>query len=635
MERLRRLLQRGMRWPAYVWAAWWVALLLVLLAGSTDVGMMPGTLKLDRADVRWSGHADTGSGSASEQSVSLPHILKEHRRDFAGRARYEMAWPASALARTGESRPWGLLLSKAGPRYRVMVNGIEVGNEGWYQGPGYLDAGVRARFVSVPPQVIEAGGRVQRVVVEIQGQALRSSGLGPVWVGDAEVLRQRSRWLGWWQADLTWMVMGAATLVGLFTLVIWIQTGERLFGLLAGAMLCLSVRLTLSAPVFLPGPFGYWDFLHKLSFTGYCGFLYLFMSALFQFDLSYVRKVVVAMMGIAPFWLIGLFVSNDYQWYRVWNGVILVVCLMSLSMVIHRARWGWDVNQRLMVVVGLATMVTGLRDFLVVQLGWPGDADLRWMTPGSFMLMFAMGAVLARRTGALMGETVRLNATLEGRVEERSRALHATLEQLRRVEAQRVLDEERQRLVRDMHDGLGSHLVQTLNMVHHSGEQVSAAAVANMLTHALDELRLTLASLEPLDGDLSTALGVLRARVAPALEAAGIELVWEVSDVPKVPALAAGSVMHLFRCLQEVFANVAKHAQARRVTVRTWLEEGRVGLSVADDGVGMGTGDGALRQGRGLGHLRARAQALGAELRFSDNQPGTRVSLVFHIEEQA
>ena len=67
--------------------------------------------------------------------------------------------------------------------------------------------------------------------------------------------------------------MGAATLLGLFTLVIWIQTGERLFGLLAGAMLCLSVRLTLSAPVFLPGPFGYWDFLHKLSFTGYCGFL--------------------------------------------------------------------------------------------------------------------------------------------------------------------------------------------------------------------------------------------------------------------------------------------------------------------------------------------------------------------------
>ena len=103
-------------------------------------------------------------------------------------------------------------------------------------------------------------------------------------------------------------------------------------------------------------------------------------------------------------------------------------------------------------------------------------------------------------------------------------------DRLRRAEAQRVLDEERQRLNRDMPDSLGSHLVQTLNMVHHSGERVPSVAVAGMLSLALDELWLTLSSLEPMDGDLATALGVLRARMAPALEAAGIELVWEVAE---------------------------------------------------------------------------------------------------------
>ena len=97
-----------------------------------------------------------------------------------------------------------------------------------------------------------------------------------------------------------------------------------------------------------------------------------------------------------------------------------------------------------------------------------------------------------------------------------------------------------------------------------------------------------------------------------------------MSDVPKLPALAVGSVMHLFRCLQKVFANVLTHAQAGWVPVRTWLEEGRLGLSVADDGVGLGSGGARCALGLGLGHLRARAQALGAELRFSDKQPGTR-----------
>ena len=633
MERMRRLLQRGMRWPAYLWAGWLVLLLLGVLAWTTGADEISGAEKLTQAERVVLGGAGEELDGPVER-VDLPDILQEPKRDFSGRARYRFVWPGAKPDTSGATNAQGILLSRVGPRFIVSINGVEAGNQGWYRGAGYFDAGTQAHFMLVPPSLLNPEGADNVVQVEVQGQPLRISGLGPVWVGDADALDQRARWLTWWQVHLTWMVMGSAGLMGLLTLVIWVQTGERLFGFLAGGLLCLTVRLTLSAPVFLPGPFGVWDFIHKLSFAWYCGFLYLFMSALFHFHLSFVRTVVVAMMAVAPLWLLVLFWSGDYQLYRIWSGVILAVCLMALSMVIHRARWGWDVNQRLMVVVGLATMVTGLRDFLVVQMGWPGDADLRWMTPGSFVLMFAMGAVLVRRTGALMGESVRLNAELSGRVEERGQELRVMFERLRRVEAQRVLDEERQRLVRDMHDGLGSHLVQTLNMVHHSGDALSSTAVASMLTHALDELRLTLSSLEPMDGDLGTALGVLRARVAPALEVAGIELVWEVADVPRVSTLEAGSVMHLFRCLQEVFANVVKHAQATRVTVRTWEAGGRVGLSVADDGVGMGFPDAVSAgqvpgQGRGMGNLRARAEAIGAELHIASNRPGTVVSLVF------
>lgn len=639
MERFRWLLQRGMRWPAYLWAGWLVLLMLGVLAWTTGVDAISGAEKLTHADRVVLGNAGAVV-DGPVQRVELPDVLQEPRRDFAGRARYSFAWPNSSLGAHGETRTQGILLSRVGPRYRVTVNGAEIGNQGWYRGPGYLDAGVQAHFLVVAPSLLNDPAGDNLVQVEVQGQPLRISGLGPVWIGDAEALSQRARWLAWWQVHLTWMVMGSAGLMGLLTLVIWVHTDERLFGLLAGGLLCLTTRLTLSAPVFLPGPFGFWDFIHKLSFAWYCGFLYLFMSALFHFHLSFVRKVVLVMMAVAPLWLLVLLWSDNYQLYRAWNGVILAVCLMSLSMVIHRARWGWDVNQRLLVVVGLATMVTGLRDFLVVQMGWPGDADLRWMTPGSFVLMFAMGAVLVRRTGALMGESVRLNAELTTRVEERGRELREVFERLRRVEAQRVLDEERQRLMRDMHDGLGSHLVQTLNMVHHGGDGLSPTAVANMLTHALDELRLTLSSLEPMAGDLGTALGVLRARVAPALDAAGIELVWEVADVSRVSTLEAGSVMHLFRGLQEVFANVVKHAQASRVTVRTWEEGGRVGLSVADNGVGMGFTDTTSPgfspgQGRGIKNLRARAQAIGAELHFAPNSPGTVVSLVFGTQAGA
>jgi len=266
----------------------------------------------------------------------------------------------------------------------------------------------------------------------------------------------------------------------------------------------------------------------------------------------------------------------------------------------------------------------------VVQLNFPGDGDLRWMTPGSLVFMLTLGWVLVQRTSSYLQQIGSLNQDLEQRVREKESELRSAFELLRDAERRQVLEEERKRLTRDMHDGLGSQLVQTLNVVR-TAERTDPAVVAGMLNHALEELRMTLDSLEPLEGDLPAILGTLRRRIAPALEAAGIELEWQVEEVPAVTVHGKGmesrGVMHLFRCLQEVFANILKHADASRVTVRTWEEEGRAMLSVTDNGTGMGEGfrDG----GRGLNNIRLRAAEIGATVRFDDAKPGTRVLFRF------
>ena len=618
-------LQAVARWPAYLWASVLVVGMLLFLALATRVGEVPGTLRLDRAQL-WA----AGQTPDSAEPVALPHVWRNERRDWSGQATYRLSLPA-ALAGSWDGQGLGLLIPRVGVRYRVLFNGQELAESCWYRGEGYCDAGTHVHAVRLPSALMAPRWDDNRVDIEVRGQDLRISGLTPVLVGPWEVVQQRYRWLDWWQVDLTWMVAASALMMGLLSMLLWLRTADRLFGLLAGGMLVLTVRLWLSTPVFVPGSFAVWDYVHKLSFTWYCGFLYLFISELFDFRQGFVRRLVVAMMAIGPVWLAVLEWTVNYQLYRFWTGVIVAVCVAALVAVIHRARWGMNVNQRLMVVVGVAVMVTGLRDFLVVQLGLPGDADVRWMTPGSLVLMFAMGWVLVRRTVKAMEQVARLNAELADRVQQREEALRAAFERLRAAENQRVLEAERRRLTRDMHDGLGSQLVQTLNLVRASGRQVDSTAVAAMLGHALDELRLTLDSLEPMEGDLPTILGTLRQRIGPALQAAGIELDWQVEDVPPVPALEAQGVMHLFRCLQEVFANVVKHAHARRVMVRTGVEDGRVFLLVCDDGVGIGHADGdAFRPGgRGLGNIRLRAAEIGAEVHISDGAPGTCVKLRF------
>ena len=64
-----------------------------------------------------------------------------------------------------------------------------------------------------------------------------------------------------------------------------------------------------------------------------------------------------------------------------------------------------------------------------------------------------------------MEQVTRLNTELAQKVGEREEELHRLFERLRLVESQRVLEGERRRLTRDMHDGLGSQLVQALQTV--------------------------------------------------------------------------------------------------------------------------------------------------------------------------
>lgn len=218
---------------------------------------------------------------------------------------------------------------------------------------------------------------------------------------------------------------------------------------------------------------------------------------------------------------------------------------------------------------------------------------------------------------------------------EREVGLQRLFERLRVVESQCVLEAERRRLTRDMHDGLGSQLVQALNVVRGSGASVDSSALAAVLHHALEDLRMTLDSLESMEGDLPTILGALRQRIAPAMHAAGVELVWQVQEVPPIPGLEARGVLHVFRCLQEVFANVLKHARAQRVTVSTRDLGEQVELRVSDDGVGLAKveEDSSGGGGRGMGNIRLRAAELGVEVVFEDACPGTRVRFLFPLRQ--
>jgi signal transduction histidine kinase len=224
-------------------------------------------------------------------------------------------------------------------------------------------------------------------------------------------------------------------------------------------------------------------------------------------------------------------------------------------------------------------------------------------------------------------ETVALNRDLERRVAEKHRELEANYARVARLERQQAVAEERERLMRDVHDGVGGQLVSTLALV----EQGDGAqdAVVESIRAALEDLRLVIDSLDPSEDDLPSVLGSIRSRLEPRLARHGLRFAWHVTDLPAVEGFGPEMALQAMRIVQEAVTNVVKHAAARTVTVRTGTTDGHgrragVFVEVRDDGRGIAAD---APRGRGLVNMARRAARLGGTVEVRSDGGGTAVRL--------
>jgi len=220
---------------------------------------------------------------------------------------------------------------------------------------------------------------------------------------------------------------------------------------------------------------------------------------------------------------------------------------------------------------------------------------------GSLLLVASfLYAALRRFTGAVE-QAESASHVLAVRLAERERELAAQHEQL-------LVIEREQALLRLADSGAG-------------GE-----AMAELLRSAIEDLRLTIDSLEPLEHDLATLLATLRTRVGRRLESAGLALEWQMADMPPLPWLEPAQALQVLRLIQEAMTNVIKHGRARTLSLSARQVGGALEVRIEDDGCGFDTA--ASHAGHGVTSMRQRATALGATLDWASSPgAGTRVSL--------
>ena len=237
----------------------------------------------------------------------------------------------------------------------------------------------------------------------------------------------------------------------------------------------------------------------------------------------------------------------------------------------------------------------------------------------AFVIVFSYIVVRQRRTQA---EVERLAAELAD-ANERLRAYASEVEEL-------ATQRERNRIAREIHDGLGHFLTvvhvqldaaQTM-LTRDPAAAERAIARAKQLTHeGLDEVRRSVSVLRGSTRGATAAESLVGAieKLAGECTGDGLDVKVELSGSPR--PLADALAFTIYRAAQEAITNVRRHAQASTIRIElAFAEPERVRLRVADDGVGSADGEPGADEpqgGFGLLGLRERAELCGGTLSVS------------------
>lgn len=453
--------------------------------------------------------------------------------------------------------------------------------------------------------------------------------LSTIWIGPQDSLQWRYRARSSLQNELISHSSSAFFIIGLFSLAVWcVRRRESMYVWFFAASAAHLARMLHyvvgDGPPLLPDEWFGWITVNSLGWVTVCIFAFAFRLHRRRMPLvagAVISTVLLCSAMTLPVPQLLPHLNTMLPLAYIVIGVLTTVIAVSGLWASYVARS----REALVLFAWFSLMVpVGIHDLLLQS--YRIDIERVYLAPYTSISLFMifLAIVYRRYVGAIAGVEA-ANATLETKLAERERALTASHEQLRELERQQTLTAERQRMMQDMHDGIGSSLMSALRMVERG--HASPADTAQVLKDCIDDLKLAIDSLDTHDADLLALLAALRFRLAPRLKAAGIDLTWSVRDLPPLAWLDPQNALHVLRILQEVLTNILKHSGARAIDVATFDEHDTVLVRIRDTGLAFVPGDPGAAGGRGLASIRTRAQALQARCEWSAWERGTEFRL--------
>jgi len=570
---------------------------------------LPETLHIEEARFTQS-NAMLPPDFSSQQTEkrALPDNWLKSMGGFGGSGWYEMHVPKQAQ----QGHVWGMFIPRANMNVAVFLNHNEIGHSGHFSEPVSRNW-ARPLYYSIPAGLLTQTENI--IHIHLKSYANEAGGLSKILLGEQDSLLPLYQMRYFIQIDLAKISFFLNIFLGTLTLLLWhLRRSETLY--MWFSITCFSSSIFILNTFLIEIPFNrdMWHFIVYISIGWFACSLLMFtlyflnkVNRLWEYRLlAYMlisSMIILALQNIfiALFWHIGSLIMAGYASY---------ILLRSWSN-------SQESSQLILSLAILTALVLGFHDWYT-RLSLQQFSSPVLMHLGPPIMLMAIAWILSIRFMAAMDKIEGFNVTIVERIQETTERLNTKHQQLQVLLQQEIKENERNRIMKDLHDGLGNYL-----MAAHSIARIKQVdhGLQQALNDALFWLRTSIDTLANEDADMSTLLGTFRHRIEPQLAACGITLHWHMDDISSYQ-LPTEHKLHLIRIIQESITNVIKHAAASTLHIMVHHKEnGSISLSIQDNGCGILS----TQQGHGLKNMQERIDILGGSMQINALPSGTQL----------
>ncbi len=560
--------------------------------------------------------------SGDWQPLVLPDGWNEHYPDYGGHAWYR--FPLNDIEKNAEKL--GVLLPRLNMNAEVWVNDKLIGDGGRMNDPVARNWHRPLYFV-FPQSTLKPSGNW--LYIRVYAYPNDGGGIGKVYFGRDEAVRPLYDQVHFVDVTLSLVALVMTLIVTLMLLTLWLlRKGESLYGWMSASGVFWSIVIAnqlLSYPPLWMSRY-VWEWLVESSVYFYTFSLLMVVHRFVASPRPRIEAVVAVYFLSTS--IINLLFAGDrlVSWFNMTHIGAIFVGFYMIAFCAYRF-WFDRQGRALGMAIAIACcLAIALHDWLAIMMG-NQLGTLLIMQFGPPLVLVLLGLWMTLQFSKGLDNEARRHRQIEQRVAEMSQAL--SIENSARMELERrnIVLAERQNFSRELHDGMGGHLMALKSMLANAGREDEMLLKA--LDQAIVDMRLLVDVIGEDNNDIGMVIGMVRSRIEPQVAHTPLKIEWNLGELPMECRLKKGFGLHLARILQEAITNAVRHASANTLIISAFCRaDGEVAcIEIRDDGCGMPE---VPRRGRGMSNIHSRAAELGGHIEI-ESEPGKGTAILVWV----